>query len=252
MFLRRNKKTINGEGYEYWALVESVRTARGPRQRLVATLGKLPGLDKEEYIGWERIRDIIDGKKRMKGDFFKSDAEAPEWASVRLKDVAVERMRQFGNVYLALLLWKKLKLDEMFAKFQVKGKEDIEWDVMYCVSTIARFCNPSSELEISESWYEKTALGDFVGVSCEKVNEARLYRTLDHILKHKDKVCKHLQERYEDLFGSEFEFLIYDVTSTYFEGESKKNAQARYGYSRDHRTDCLQVCIGLFGYLIEE
>jgi transposase len=245
MFLRRNRKKINGVDYECWTLVESIRTAKGPRQRVVATIGKLPGLDKEERIGWERIQEIIDGKERLRGSFFEKEPQVPDWATVELRNVSIERMRQFGDVYLGLLLWKKLELGEIFEKIEEGGKEEIRWSIMYCILTIARFCNPSSELHISESWYEKTALEDFLGASVEQINEARLYRTLDHIIAHKDEVSRHLQERYRDLFGTEFEFLIYDVTSTYFEGQSKNNPQAKRGYSRDHRSDCVQVCIGL-------
>ncbi len=245
MFLRRNRKKINSVDYECWTLVESIRTAKGPRQRIVATLGKLPGLDKEERIGWEHIQDILDGKKRMRGSFFEDEPKTPEWATVELRNVSIERIRQFGDVYLGLLLWKKLMLDEIFEKIQDDGKETIRWSIMYCVSTIARFSNPSSELHISESWYEKTSLEDFLGAANDQINEARLYRTLDHIITHKDDACRHLQERYRDLFGTDFEFLIYDVTSTYFEGQAKDNPQAKRGYSRDHRSDCAQVCIGL-------
>jgi transposase len=245
MFLRRNRKNINGVDYECWTLVESIRTAKGPRQRIVATLGKLPGLDKEELIGWEHIREVIDGKQRLKGSFFEQEPEVPEWAEVRLRNVSIERLRQFGDVYLGLLLWKKLMLDDIFEKIEDSGKETIPWSAMHCILTIARFCNPSSELKISDSWYEKTALEDFLGAGVDKVNETRLYRALDNIIARKDEVCRHLQERYRDLFGTDFEFLIYDVTSVYFEGQSKDNPQAKRGYSRDHRPDCLQVCIGL-------
>lgn len=225
--------------------MESIRTSKGPRQRVVATIGKLPGLNKKEMIGWERIRSILNGSHILKGSFFEKEEEIPKWANVEVNGVSVERIRQFGDIYLGLILWKKLKLDEIFERLQEKGKEDVEWDIMFCITALARFCNPSSDLAISESWYEKTALEDFTGVAVEKVNESRLYRTLDRIVEHKDEVCKNLQERYRDWFGTDFEFLIYDITSTYFEGQGKKNPQARRGYSRDHRPDCVQVCIGL-------
>lgn len=245
MFLRRNCRIKNGSSYDYWTLVESIRTSKGPRQRVVATIGKLPGLNKKEMIGWERIRSILNGSHILKGSFFEKEEEIPKWANVEVNGVSVERIRQFGDIYLGLILWKKLKLDEIFERLQEKGKEDVEWDIMFCITALARFCNPSSDLAISESWYEKTALEDFTGAAVEKVNESRLYRTLDRIVEHKDEVCKNLQERYRDWFGTDFEFLIYDITSTYFEGQGKKNPQARRGYSRDHRPDCVQVCIGL-------
>lgn len=245
MYLRRINKKSRGENYEYWALVESVRTERGPRQRVVATIGKLPGMDKEEYTGWEAIRCELDGRELLKGTLFEKSPEVPKWATVNTRKISVERIKRFGDVYIGLLLWKKLQLDKIFSKIQPRGRETVDWPTMYCISTLARFCEPSSELAISESWYEKSVLEDIVGVNINHVNEARLYRTLDNILPQKDKICKHLQERYKDLFGTDFEFLIYDVTSTYFEGQAQANKQARRGYSRDRRSDCKQVCIGL-------
>ena len=246
MFLRRHSKKKKCGTYEYWTLVETIRTARGPRQRIVATIGKLPGLDKEEKIGWEEIRRIVKGVcPTQKTMFDEENEKVPEWASVNLSKISVENIRQFGNTYMGLLLWQKLGFDKLFEKLQPKGSEKIEWKAMFCLSVLARFCAPSSELAIAESWYEKTVLPDILGIPVVAVNDDRLYRTLDKILPHKDKVCGHLQNRYEDLFGSKFDFLFYDVTSTYFEGECKLNSQAKRGYSRDKRFDCLQVCIGL-------
>jgi transposase len=116
---------------------------------------------------------------------------------------------------------------------------------MASILVLARFCAPSSELQIAESWYDKTALDDLLGVPCDKINDDRLYRALDSLLPHKDDLCRHLQKRYGELFGSTFDFLFYDITSTYFEGSAKGNPQAKRGYSRDKRSDCPQVCIGL-------
>lgn len=245
MYLRRIRKKSRGEEYEHWALVESIRTERGPRQRIVASIGKLPGLDKQEQIGWESLRRELDGRELLKGTLFENAPKIPKWATVNTRKISVERIRSFGDVYMGLLLWKKLKLDKLFTRIQPNGREKVDWQTMYCISTIARFCRPGSELAISESWYEKSALEDLVGVSVGCVNESRLYRTLDHILPQKDKVCRYLQEVYRDLFGTDFEFLIYDVTSTYFEGQAQANKQAKRGYSRDKRPDCMQVCIGL-------
>ncbi len=245
MYLRRIPKKSRGIEYEHWALVESVRTPKGPRQRIVASIGKLPGLDEQEQVGWETVRRELDGRELLKGTLFENSPEVPEWARVNTQKVSAERIRRFGDVYIGVLLWKKLKLDEIFTKIQPEGREKIDWPTMYCISALARFCRPSSELAISENWYEKSSLEDLIGVKVEQVNESRLYRTLDRILPQKDKVCEHLQQRYRDLFGTDFEFLIYDVTSTYFEGQCPYNPQAKRGYSRDKRFDCLQVCIGL-------
>lgn len=244
MYLKRSQRKVNGEVYEYWSLVESVRTARGPRQRTVATLGKHPGLEKEHRMGWEHISDVLSGRTRHP-DLFAPHPDPPEWATVDVSRLRVERLRSFGDVYLGLALWKRLKLDEFFGEVMDPGREEIPWSVMACLLTLARFCAPSSELRIAEFWYGRTALDDLLGVPADKINEDRLYRGLDALLPHKDELFDHFQKVYGDLFGIEYDLLLYDITSTYFEGSGASNAQARRGHSRDNRSDCVQVCIGL-------
>ncbi len=244
MFLRRHSRKKNGETYEYWTLVESVRTARGPRQRTVATLGKLPGMDSETRVGWEHIAGILDGKIRQQ-DFLKpAEPDPPEWATVDLKGLSVERLRHFGEVYLGLALWRRLGLDRFFNDSMKPGREEIPWSTVACILTLARFCAPSSELQIADFWYGKTALDDLLGVEPEKVYDQRLYRGLDAMLPLKDDLFGHLQKTYGELFGTKFDILLYDITSTYFES-AVANPQAKRGYSRDKRPDCVQVCVGL-------
>ena len=245
MYLRRHGKSVDGEEYGYWSLVESVRTARGPRQRIVATIGKLPGLDREERIGWEEISRILTGNARYQDSLLEKTEEPPAWATVDINRVSVERLRSFGDIYLALLLWQQLGFAGFCHERMPEGREAIPWSVMACILTIARFCSPSSELQIAESWYGKTAMDDLIGVRAERINDDRLYRALDALLPHKDALCRHLQDRYGELFGETFDFLFYDITSTYFEGMALGNPQAKRGYSRDSRPDCPQVCIGL-------
>jgi len=245
MYLRRHDRKKGGCEYESWTLVESVRTARGPRQRIVATLGKLPGMEKQERVGWEQIARILDGKPREQGSLFEKEQEIPVWAEVNLKRVSVERLRHFGDVYLGLALWKRLGLEPFALTHIPSGREEVAWSVMAAVLVLARFCAPSSELQIAESWYEKTALDDLLGVSSDRINKDRLYRALDALLPHKEALFGHLQQRYGELFGESFDFLFYDMTSTYFEGRGERNPQAKRGYSRDGRPDCVQVCIGL-------
>lgn len=245
MYLRRHGKNVDGEEYGYWSLVESVRTARGPRQRIVATIGKLPGLDKEERIGWEEISRILTGKPKHQDSLLEKAEEPPLWVTIDINRVSVERLRSFGDIYLALQLWQQLGFTAFCQEHMPEGRETIPWSVMACILTIARFCSPSSELQIAESWYGKTALDDLLGVPAESINDDRLYRALDALLPHKDALCRHLQDRYGELFGEAFDFLFYDITSTYFEGMALGNSQAKRGYSRDSRPDCPQVCIGL-------
>jgi transposase len=245
MYLRRHDKKVDGEHYDYWSLVESIRTAKGPRQRIVATIGKLPGLDKEERIGWEEIRRILDGKPVPQPGLFAHYDDPPSWATVAINKVSVERLRHFGDVYLGLLLWSKLGFADFCREHMTQGREEIPWSVMASILVLARFCAPSSELRIAESWYDKTVLDDLLGVPADKVNDDRLYRALDALLPHKDVPCRHLQNRYGEMFNTTFDFLFYDITSTYFEGTTDGNPQAKRGYSRDSRPDCPQVTIGL-------
>ena len=244
MFLRPHTRKKNGTAYAYWTLEESVRTKNGPRQRTVATLGKLPGLDEETRIGWEHIRDVLDGRLNQ-GDLLGEKPEPPVWAVVDTARARVERLRRFGEVYLGLALWRRLKLDAFFDAAMPEGRETVAWGTMACILSLARFCAPSSELQIAEFWYGKTALDDLLGVAPEQVNEDRLYRALDALLPHKEDLFRHFQRVYGELFGTAFDLLLYDITSTYFEGNMEGNPQAKRGYSRDGRPDCVQVCIAL-------
>ena len=216
----------------------------GPRHRTVATLGKLPGLDEEARVGWEHIGEILDGRGHQLG-LLRREPSPPQWARVDTSRMRVERLRKFGEVYLGLALWRRLKLDAFLDEAMTPGREDISWGTMACILSLAWFCAPSSELQIAEFWYAKTALDELLGVAADKVNDDRLYRALDELLPHKDGLFRHFQRAYGELFGATFDILLYDITSTYFEGQATGNAQAKYGYSRDRRFDCAQVCIAL-------
>jgi hypothetical protein len=244
VFLKPNRRICGGVTYEYWSLVESVRTVNGPRQRTVAVLGKLPGLDEETRVGWEHIGELLDRRLHQR-DLLKAEPDPPAWATVDTSRMRVERLRRFGEVYLGLALWRRLRLDAFFDEAMAPGREEIPWSVMACILVLARFCAPSSELHIAESWYAKTALEDLLGVAPDKVNDDRLYRALDALLPHKDALFGHFQKVYGELFGTTFDLLLYDITSTYFEGQAAGNPQAQRGYSRDGRPDCVQVCIAL-------
>lgn len=248
MFLRRNRRTVNGECYEYWTLVKTVRTAKGPRQEVVAMLGKEPGLESRTRQGWEQVADLLEGRTpAVQGQLGQQlpKTPQPQWAQVDLSGVRVERVREFGQVYLGLSLWRRLGLHTLLQEIIKPGQEEVPWELTACILTLARFCGQRSELEVAERWYADSVLEDLLGVSWSQVNEARLYRGLDVLHEHKERLCKHLLEKYRDWFGVQFEFLLYDVTSTYFEGQALGNEKAARGYSRDHRPDCKQVNIGL-------
>jgi hypothetical protein len=247
VFLRRHRKQAAGETYEYWTLCETVRTAAGPRQRVVASLGKLSEQESEER-GWDQIDALLERGERIRQMELGEPAETSEparWELVDVRGVRVERARDFGEAYLGLALWRRLGLHKLLSELIEPGKEEVPWERVASVLTVARFCAQRSELGIAERWYQQTAMEDLLGVSWAKINDDRLYRGLDVLAAHKEKLCAHLMERYRSWFGVHFEFLIYDVTSTYFEGLSQANEKAAHGYSRDHRPDCKQVCIGL-------
>lgn len=248
MFLRKNRKRFDGEIYEYWTLCESVRTERGPRQRVVASLGKFT--EEDLTAGWDDLEALLDGRKpsprqRCLGESAAEVEEKPGWELADLSKLSVERVREFGSVFVALALWRRLGLHDLLSELIEPGREQIAWADVAAVLTVGKFCGQASELGIAEQWYARTALEDLCGIPVESVNDDRLYRALDKIGEHKDRLCEHLMERYRDWFGVRFEFLLYDVTSTYFEGQALKNEKAARGYSRDSRGDCKQVCIGL-------
>jgi len=245
MFLRRYERKKNGKGHVYWALGESIRTARGSRQKVVAYLGDLK---KREQTGWAALGRRLDKKDRPDPSLFDPPAypePAEDLELVRIKGVRLERQRDFGDVWLGWGLWRLLKLDELLAGRMESGVEHVPWPVVAAILTIARFCEPSSELHIADAWFRRTALEDLLGVTVEQIHHRRLYDGLDQLLPHKEAIEQHLKERLGDLFDLKYELLLYDVTSSYFEGEAAGNPLAQRGSSRDSRPDCQQVCIGL-------
>jgi transposase len=245
MFLRRFERRKDGKVNTYWALVESYRTPKGSRQRVVAYLGELrPG----EQSGWAQLGQNLDGKPPPAPTLFdppKEAATGDDAVWVELRGVRMERLRGFGDIWLSLGLWRLLELDVLLEKLMPAGREEVPWATVAAILTIARFCRPQSELRIEQLWYRGTALDDLLGVPVGKVHTDRLHAGMDQLLAHKEAIEKHLRQRLGELFAPPQELLIYDVTSTYFEGQCAANALAQRGHSRDHRPDCLQVCIGL-------
>jgi transposase len=238
MFIRPCYRRKSGKRHAYWALCESYRTERGPRQRVVAYLGQL---DEQGRLG---VQDAAEGQRRRRQRRLFDDVK-PQWVEVDASQVRVENCRDFGGPWLGLELVRQLGLKEFLDRTLPKGREQVPWSIMALVLVLCRLCKPSSELHIAEHFYAQSGLADLVGVPLEKINEQRLYRALDAILPHKEALEVHLKNRLGELFGLEYDLLLYDVTSTYFEGEAKRNPLAQRGYSRDHRPDCKQVCIAL-------
>src|SRR3974390_398863 len=204
MYLRRCYREKEGKRHAYWALVESYRTVRGPRQRVVAWLGAM------DECGRMGVKHCASGEDCEPADFFVEPGE-PEGGGVELK----------------------------------RGRGEIPWPLVAMVLVLGRLSDPSSELRLAEHGYEHSALPEVLGVPASKVNEDRLYRALDALLPHKAELEKHLRQKLGELFALDYDLLLYDVTSTYFEGEAKANPLAQRGYSRDHRPDCKQVNLAL-------
>jgi len=242
MFLRRIRPSGRGARQTYWALVESYRTPAGSRQRVVAYLGKLTG---RQSSGWEQLSDRLGGKLPAAPGLFEAGLPAPQTASIDLKSLTVRRARDFGDVYLGLALWRLLGLEDFLSGLMPTGREDVPWEKVARILCLARFCHPCSELYIQRQWYGQTALDDLLSVPVEKVHTDRLYAGLDQLLPHKKALEGHLRQRLGELFKLEYDLLLYDLTSTYFEGQAKGNPMAKRGYSRDSRPDCLQVVIAL-------
>jgi transposase len=247
MFVRQCYRNKNGRRHAYWALVESYRTERGPRQRTVAYLG---ALDEAGRLGIEQAacsgsNDRHPANSQLPLFQYDDQPSQPHWIEVDTANVRIEKSRQFGGPWLAMQLIEQLKLDELLDTQLPPGREQVRWSLSALILVIARLLNPSSELHIAEQWYDKTALPELLGIPSERVDDNRLYRTLDALLPHKEALEIHLKNRLGELFALEYDLLLYDVTSTFFEGQCEANPLAQRGYSRDQRSDCKQVCIAL-------
>jgi transposase len=247
MFLRPNNRSKDGKAHTYWSLVETIRTLDGPRQRTLCYLGELNGSAQSRWLKTIEVFNEQGESRQLK--LFPAEVEPPEddpnVARVLLNKVRLERSRQFGNCYVGLELWKRLELDQ-FCEERIDEKQaDVPWSRIAALLAVNRLCEPTSELAVEERWYPSTALDDLLGIAEGKVNDTRLYRCLDRLIPQKTKLERHLRQRYGELFTVTFDVLLYDLTSSYVEGEAENNPMMRRGYSRDHRPDCKQVVIAL-------
>src|SRR6202790_1250397 len=247
MFLRAHQRSKDGKDHTYWSLVETVRTVGGPRQRTLCYLGELNGSAQARWLKSVEVFNEPGEAQQLK--LFPSHVEVPDddpqVARVIVNRVRLERTRQFGACFLGWELWKRLELDRFFELGLDEEAAEVRWSRAAAVLAINRLCAPGGELAIEERWYPSTALDDLLEIEEGKINDTRLYRCLDRILPHKTKLEQHLKQRYGELFGAEFDVLLYDLTSTYVEGAAENNPMMRRGYSRDHRPDCEQMVIAL-------
>ena len=241
MYLRHSTIRKDGKTHRYWRLVRSVRRDGKVVQETVAQLGEL---DAEGRLRAKALARRITGWPDQY-DLFEEGPGPERTIAVRLDRVRLERTRRFGDVWLSWTLWRALGLDRLCAELMPVGRADVPWPTVAAVLVMARLCEPSSELHIAEDFYRATALEDMLDLPTEQVNDDRLYRALDRLLPHKRAIEEHLQKRLGELFDLEYDLLLYDVTSTFFEGLAERNPQAKRGHSRDHRPDCKQVCIAM-------
>jgi len=243
VYIRPSVVRKAGKTYRYYQLVRSVRRNGKIVQETVAHLVQLDARGRAKA---RALADHICGSRSaQQRALFEPESDEPQIARVRIDKLRVERQRRFGDVWLGVTLWRALGLDTVCAEILPAGRESVPWSLVAAIEVIARLCEPASELYVAERWYARTALEDLLGVAAELINDDRLYRLLDHLIWHKSDLEHHLRRRLGELFQLEYDLLLYDVTSTYFEGLAARNALAKHGYSRDHRPDCRQVCIAL-------
>ena len=220
MYVRPCYRRKNGKRHAYWALVESYRTAKGPRQRVVSYLGEL---DEEGRLG---VKEAASGQSIGRQQRLFDDVP-PRWVEVDINGIRVEPARDFGGPWVGLVLLKHLGLLSFLDRIMPEGQEQIRWSMMSLVLVLSRLCDPSSELHIAEHGYRNSAMPFLLDVAEKKVNDDRLYRALDQLLPHKAALEAYLKNRLGELFDLDYDLLLYDVTSTYFEGEANANPQAQ-------------------------
>jgi transposase len=251
MFLRSTKRWKDGKAHYYWSLVEN-RRCRGSRvvQHTVLYLGEINDSQKEQWIRAIEVFDEDEGGSQQMKLFAAERAMAenqPDAVRVRLKDFELHRPRQWGGCWLFREVWKQLGLDAFWKERLGISREGTNWEHVLEVLSCYRLLDPGSEWRLHRSWFDQSAMGDLLREDFSVAAKDTLYRCLDRLLDHKEELFGFLRQRWNDLFGVKFEVLLYDLTSTYFESDPQENEadMRRFGYSRDKRSDCVQVVIAL-------
>ena len=249
MFLRCHSRKKNGKSHRYWSVVESRRLNGGSSaQRQVLYLGEI---NDSQQQAWRKTTSVFDEARGQTRELslFPDDRPVPmdvsEAVSVRLDQIQLLRPRSFGDCWLGCLLWRELHLDVFWQGKLADEAGSVPWEKVLQLLAVNRLCDPGSEFAVHRRWFLDSAMDELLGCDFAVAEKDRLYRCLDRVLKHKDDLCKHLVGRWKTLFDTSFDVLLYDLTSTYFEGSGEQNPKARHGYSRDGRSDCRQVVIAL-------
>jgi hypothetical protein len=253
MFLRSKLRRKDGKEHRYWSVVEN-RRVRGGRvvQRHLLHLGEL---NDTQRAGWVRTIEVLEGNRegRRQLALFPDDrADVPELdcetVQIRLGEIELRKPRQWGSCWLALYLWNLLRLDEFWSSRLPVSRKGTCWRNVLKVLAAYRLIDPGSEFRLHRQWYDATALGDLLGEDFSLAQKDKLYRCLDLVLEHRDELFDHLRQQWGELFEAQFDVLLYDLTSTYFESDPpgpNTDSKRRFGYSRDHRPDCTQMVVAL-------
>jgi len=249
MYVKACKRRKNGKEHRYFSVVESRRLPGGKVfQRQVLYLGEI---NDSQQASWRKTLSVVGepGQQPRPMSLFPDDRPLPPDAAdavqVRMNQMILRRPRAFGDCWLGCELWRQLQLDRFWHKHLGKGKEQVPWAKVLQLLVVNRLIDPGSEFRVHRHWFGRTAMDELLGVDESVAAKDRPYRCLDRLLDHKDELFRHLQSRWKDLFAADFDVLLYDLTSTYFEGPCQDNPKAKHGYSRDGRGDCRQVVIAL-------
>ena len=248
MYLKRHVRTKDGKRHVYYSLTESIRLSRRRvRQRRVLNLGELNTTQLEQ---WQRSIEVLEEngqrlQRRLFTDAESSAPAAPDVCEVLLGSLSVRRPRQFGECWLGCRLFEELQLDQFFSAHLAHHRGPEDWAKVVELLSVNRLCAPGSELSVHERWFDRTAMDVLLEADPAIAGKDRLYRTLDKIVALKGPLEQHLAQRWAHLFNAQFDILLYDLTSTYFEGAAEGVPRAARGYSRDHRPDCRQIVLAL-------
>jgi transposase len=246
--LKVHRRKKDGKEHRYFSIVESRRVSRRRVvHRAVVYLGEI---NDSQQAAWRKTLEVFDEKQQEFAtlSLFPDDREITadvDVLQVKLGEMQLERPRAFGSCWLGCELWRQLKLDEFWQSKLPEGREAVPWEKVLRLLVVNRLLDPGSEFRVHRQWFDQTAMAELLGTNFAVAEKDRLYRCLDRLLEHKQELFQYLRQRWQDLFATQFEVLLYDLTSTYFEGEAAEIPKAKRGYSRDHRPDCLQVIIAL-------
>ena len=249
MFLRSTNRKKDGKDHRYFSVVENQRVSGNKTiQRTVLYLGEI---NDSQQAAWRKTLEVFDEEKQENRNLslFPDDriipADAVDSLQVRLSGLQLKRPRPFGNCWLASELWRQLGLTEFWQQHLPAGRESVRWEKVLRLLVVNRLLEPGSEFRVHRHWFVESAMDALLEADAEVAGKDRLYRCLDRIVEHKQELFVWLKQKWAELFEADFEVLLYDLTSTYFEGEMEECEKAKRGYSRDSRPDCVQVVIAL-------